>query len=69
MAEQWHGWLWKYDRWNRVCAGATLAACARALSRAADAQHVRDPDTVLTTCGGAPVGAPPGRVTDRQKKG
>jgi hypothetical protein len=57
----WSGWLYLGGRWWRAARADSLAACATALSRAADAEGVADADTVLTR-NGAPAGPPLGEV-------
>jgi len=61
LMREWSGWLWLGEHWWRACHAHTLADCAAKLSRAADEENVRDPDTILTR-GGVPVGPPLGRV-------
>ena len=57
----WKGWLWMAGRWTYAARGATLDACSRALTRAADEEGVPDSDTMMTR-GGVPVGMPLGRM-------
>lgn len=68
MSAPWHGWIFHHGQWHQVAQGRTLSACARQLSKAADARRVPDSDTLLTGVGGAPVGPPLSRLHEARKR-
>jgi hypothetical protein len=65
MIPQWVGWLWLGDRWNRVCEGDTLDACAAELGRIGRARAVPVVHQVLT--GGAEPNFVPVTVKTRRR--
>ena len=49
----WHGWLWQFDHWERVCDGRDMGECSRRLGAEADRRGVLDRFTAMTS-GGVP---------------